>query len=84
MKTYDMRILHMELILSIAKKKDSKNSSYNFGYLKKIFSIFQSINLYWDVCTCTKCKHVMARVYKNTSYSVLSLSSYHVEWVYDP
>ena len=78
LKTYDMRILLMELILSIAKK-DSKNSSYNFGYLKKSFQ-FSSLSIYIEMYVlCTKCKHVMARVYKNTSYSVLSLSSYHVE-----
>ena len=48
LKTYDMRILHMELILSIAKKKDSKNSSYNFGYLKKSFQ-FSSLLIYIEM-----------------------------------
>ena len=48
LKTYDMRILHMELILSIAKKKKSKNSSYNFGYLKKSFQ-FSSLLIYIEM-----------------------------------
>ena len=47
LKTYDMRILLMELILSIAKK-DSKNSSYNFGYLKKSFQ-FSSLLIYIEM-----------------------------------